>query len=59
MQPFGGRRHRSIVVNGCQCAKLANGQFPWKPACHRPILHKENFASAKDKKISLIWQIAM
>jgi len=35
MQPFGGRCHRSIAVNGRQRAKLANGQFSQKPACHR------------------------
>jgi hypothetical protein len=43
-------------VNGGQRAELANGQFSQKPAGHRHPLYKENFAQAKDKKISLILQ---
>jgi hypothetical protein len=46
-------------VHGGQRAQLANGQFAQKPACHRRNLYKENFAEAKDKKISLIWQIGL
>jgi hypothetical protein len=56
MQLPGGGGDRSIAVYGGQRAKLANGQFTHKPACHRRYLHKRNFVQTKDKKISLIWQ---
>jgi fructose-1,6-bisphosphatase I len=46
-------------MNGHQRAQLANGQFPQKPVRHRFPHYKNYFSSAKDKKISLIWQIAL